>query len=82
MNNHCESCDYEHENDGSLCSACEMDLEERANTCHCGRRVWAMGLCLMHFAEDEAIQRLNDRNTSRPIWAQKLNADAEARHDW
>ncbi len=46
MNNHCERCDYEHEGDGSLCYSCKMDLEERANTCHCGGKVWAMGFIL------------------------------------
>ncbi len=31
---------------------------------------------------DEATQRLNERNTPRPLWAQKLHAGQEARNDW
>jgi len=79
----CEFCEENETRSGYMCDDCQAYYDHRANTCPlCGDKTYALGLCRQHYAEDEAIRRENERNTPRPMWAQKLSAGPEARHDW
>lgn len=55
---------------------------ERTKCAFCDNRATECGLCRTCIKEDQEIQRRNDQSRPRPTWAQKLDADREARYDW